>query len=347
MKVRAGCEVEDEPQPDSVFHHAVVCDLHTLLQQLDARDTPQRAMRPLHDVPRRGFETVGRSANQLAHLRNRHTPTSLVPASGRGYLTARHPCDHSETRIRVLDPLVFSSLWAAAVTPWLMYAAADANGFPLPAAAAVLGFAGTLVVYGLDRLRDLARDRVTKPARSAFVTRHAGSLRGMYSLAVPVGVIALVQLPPASWLPVGLAGGLGLFHRRLKGTPALEVAYVAFAWVTICIGLPVTAARGSLAAAVPSASVLALVLAANLVASNAAEPGVGPTRRLAAKAVALCTAGLVVCALPGAQTLWPIALFELLAVAGLAAGPTDTERYGPVVIDGALPVGAAVALWLG
>lgn len=228
-----------------------------------------------------------------------------------------------------------------------MYAAAEASGLQLPASAAVLGFAGTLVVYGLDRLRDLPRDRAPKPARSAFVAGHAGALRALYALAVPVGAIALAQLPPASWLPVGLAGGLGLFHRRLKGIPLLELAYVTVAWVTVCVGLPVAAAQGSLAAAWPPAAVLAFVLAANLVASNAAEPGADHGRPLPVAGIVLCTAGLVACALPGANALWPIALFELLAVAGLAAQPADTERYGPLVIDGALSVGGAVSLWLG
>jgi len=264
-----------------------------------------------------------------------------VPAPRRSYHEPTRRHDRQEARIRVLDPLVFSSLWAAAVAPSLMYAVAAAAGFALPAAAAVVGFAGTLVVYGVDRLRDLPRDQPTHPARSAFVARHAHVLRALYAAAALAGGLALLRLPPAGWLAVALAGGLGLSHRRLKGgAPWLERAYVALAWVAVCVGLPAGAAGVAPGTAAPAALVVLLVVAGNLVACSA-----DPSRPLPPTSVALCGGALVACGLPNAHSLWPLVIAELLAVLGVALGSADLERYRLVVVDGALAAGAAVAVW--
>ena len=48
---------------------------------------------------------------------------------------------------------------------------------------AALAAAGTLVVYNVDRLRDLEKDRLTAPARSAFVERWRGPLLALTAAA--------------------------------------------------------------------------------------------------------------------------------------------------------------------
>ena len=53
-----------------------------------------------------------------------------------------------------------------------------------PSAAALgLAAAGTLVVYNIDRLRDVDRDRLTCPARTRFVERWRSALTALTLLA--------------------------------------------------------------------------------------------------------------------------------------------------------------------
>lgn len=274
----------------------------------------------------------------------------LVPGWWRSYLAG--PCAPRglEATIRALDPLVFSSLWAALVAPLLMLAATASVGLEPSGWAVTAGFTGTLVIYGVDRLRDLGRDRSSKPARSAYITEHRAALSGLYMVAAALGAFAMLQLPAGAWLPVGAAGALGLFHRRLKGIPSLERAYVTFAWVAVCAGLPVAAAGSPLTAAGPPATVFTLAIAGNLIASQAGETLSGgnrpPPGGAQAVSVGCCLAGLLAAwALPGTHALWPIPALEALAVLGFAAQPRDLERYALVVVDGALAVGAALA-WL-
>lgn len=232
----------------------------------------------------------------------------------------------------------------------LMYAVAASAGFALPPAAAVLGFAGTLVVYGIDRLRDVERDRETTPARTAFVQRHRPRLTALCVLAVAVSAVAALRLPPATWWVCGLALIPGLLHRRIKHVPILKTGYVTFAWLAVCVGVPAAAGDITPADVLPAAVVLGFAIAGNLVASNLRdhESGAGRVSPRAALggAVALCAAGLLVALVAGAaRTIWPVALCQLVAVAGLATAPRDRERYGLVVVDGALWLGAALALW--
>jgi len=257
--------------------------------------------------------------------------------------------------MRVLDPLVFTSLWAAAVAPLLMLATATATGFALPPAAAVLGFAGTLLVYGVDRLRDSQRDHSTTPARAAFVERHRKPLLVLAAVAGATAAIAALALPPAGrtfcWMVCAAALVPGQLHRRLKHIVFAKTAYVTLAWVAVCVGLPVSAAGVALPSAAPSAVVIGLAIAANLVASNLRDRESGARqmpRTALLSALALCAAGAATALWIGGPTRWlaPIALFELLAIAGLATRPAARERYGLVAIDGALWLGAVPAALL-
>jgi len=230
-----------------------------------------------------------------------------------------------------------------------MYAAAAMLGVALPAEAAALGFAGTLVVYGVDRVRDLERDRSTTPARTAFVERHRRLLVGLSILSAAVAVLSAVNLPPGVWAMCAAAGALGFFHRRLKHVALWKTGYVTLAWVAVCVGIPVAAAAVTTAPtdALRAAGVIGLAIAGNLVASNLRDRESGAAlvsaRRAVLTSTACCTGGVLV-ALVSAPMLAPIPLLELAAVAGIAGRPSDSERYGLVVVDGALTVGALISL---
>lgn len=243
---------------------------------------------------------------------------------------------------------MFTSLWAALVAPLLMLATAAASGFALPPAAAWLGFAGTLFVYGVDRLRDSQRDRSTTPARSAFVERHARPLVALAAISAVAAGVAALGLPTTSWAVCAVALVPGLLHRRLKHIAFAKTLYVTFAWLAVCIGVPVSAAGAVPSSAAPAAAVLGLAIAANLVASNLRDGESGASRMPATAllvALALCAAGTLLALGLGGAARWlaPIPALELAAIAGLATGPGDRERYGMVVIDGALWLGAVPA----
>jgi len=254
--------------------------------------------------------------------------------------------------LRILDPLVFSSVWAAFVAATLMLAAASILGATLPAAAPLLGFAGTLVVYNVDRLRDLERDREPSPARSAFVGRHRAALIALCTGAALAAAACALVLPPAVLAPCAAALGLGLAHRRLKRSLPLKTLYVGASWLAVVVGIPLVLGPERPQAACGVALVLGAAIAANLVGSAAREtPRVDPRRRRlrAGLAVGLCLAGAVVALLEPHAALRPLAAvpaLEALALVPLAArrAPADSERHGLVFLDGALSLGALIAL---
>lgn len=81
--------------------------------------------------------------------------------------------------IALLDAVAFSSLWVAAAAGVLCAAASLAMGVPPLASVVGIAVTGTRVVYNVDRLRDLERDGLTTPHRSAFVARHDHMLVGI------------------------------------------------------------------------------------------------------------------------------------------------------------------------
>jgi 4-hydroxybenzoate polyprenyltransferase len=227
-----------------------------------------------------------------------------------------------------------------------MLSVSAALGVALPASAAALGFAGTLVVYGVDRLRDLERDRTTSPARTAFVERHRRALLGLCVIAAIAAGVAGLRLPPVVWAVCAAAGVPGLLHRRLKQLPAGKTAYVSFAWLVVCVGIPVAVSRATATAALLPASVIGLTLVGNVIASNwRDDEGMLTSSRAAITAAAAsCAGGTAIALAAGSRVLAPIPLLELAAIAGLAAGPADRERYGLIVVDGALWAGALAGL---
>jgi len=250
------------------------------------------------------------------------------------------------TATGLLDTLAFSSLLASAIGTGLSLVASRALLAPDAGRSALLAGSGAFLIYSLDRLRDADRDRHTSPARTRFVQRHRRSLMTALALAGLLFAAAWLTAPPAiQGLCAGI-GVVGLLHRRLKTHPVLKTGYVSLAWVAGCVGIPWLAADRPDEGLWLAGSLLA-VLIANLIASNLrdAETHPLPARpetilsiALAATALAMTVALLA----PGTAVVagW-IALLECLALAGFRA----EERYGLIVVDGALLAGSLLA-WL-
>jgi hypothetical protein len=236
---------------------------------------------------------------------------------------------------------------AAAV---LAAAASRAMGLPIRPDVLGLAFAGTLVVYGVDRLRDLPRDRLTSPDRAAFVARHHRLLSVVTAAAGVVAVACGLRIGLRAVGVAALVMAVGLLHRRLKRLAFAKALYISAAWVAVVVGVPLAASPGSLPRSpLATAACLGLAILANAIASNvrddeAGAAQVGPERALrAARGVAVLglLAGLL--AEPGARGLIAVPTATLAALIGFR----PTERYGLVAVDGALIAGGLAALLLG
>jgi 4-hydroxybenzoate polyprenyltransferase len=247
---------------------------------------------------------------------------------------------------RVLDALVFSSVWVAAAATALAAAASLSFGAGPRPALLVFVFSGTLAVYSLDRLRDVARDRITAPARSAWVERHQGAITGAAATAGLAAGVCTLMLGPVALATAAVAGGLGAFHRRLKHVPFAKALYVAAAWVAVTVALPAALARPrpQVAALGWAAATLGLALLANAIASSArdAEAGaavIGPESALrVALGCSLAGAAFGLLAPAPQRALAPVAIATAAALVAFRPG----ERYGLLILDGALTLGA---LW--
>jgi hypothetical protein len=243
-----------------------------------------------------------------------------------------------------LDALVFSNLWMAAAAGALVAATSRAMGTAIRPEAVGLAFAGVLVVYNVDRLRDLDRDREGSPDRSAFIAEHEGRLIALSSVAAAASLYfgARAGWPAAvTLLPVL---GMGLFHRRLKRFENVKIGYIAASWTCVGFGLPALLAANARnlhwGAAIAAATILANVIAFNV---RAAGEGVERVRRRNALQVARACAAIGVAlgalAPSPANALVAIPLATLLALVGYR----PTERFSPLFLDGALLVGSLIA----
>jgi hypothetical protein len=245
----------------------------------------------------------------------------------------------------LLDGLVASSVWVALAAAALLAASSRAMDLAPDPVLIALAFFGTLVVYTVDRIRDLGRDRVTAPRRSAFVELHGPSLAGV---AVGSAALAVVLAAVAGTHAVGVAAvvlALGLAHRRLKRRIWAKPLYLTLSWTAVTVGLPWTSDPGARHVALV-AMVLTLTILANVILSNlkdgegaAARMGQLRARTLAASALAAAL-GLALAAHPPVCSLVWLPITMGLAVAAFRPG----ERYGGLVVDGALLVGALLAL---
>ncbi|MFP8882222.1 MAG: hypothetical protein VCE43_23485 [Myxococcota bacterium] len=246
-----------------------------------------------------------------------------------------------------IDAVVFSSLWLAAAAGALVAAASGAMGIDTDPLAVGLAISGTLVVYNVDRLRDIDRDRRTSPARSDFVSRHRARLNGLTATAAVTAAIFAISAGTQAALTLAPVLLIGLFHRRLKKFAAAKAAYVTAAWLCVVVGLPLVlgqhAAHVGWVAAILGPSIGANAIAANLRDFEAGVEHWGEVVALRA-ARALAGAGVVLCALaPGpVGSMLAVPLFTLIALALFQR----TERFGLFVVDGALLMGGLVAVAL-
>lgn len=244
-----------------------------------------------------------------------------------------------------LDALAFSSLLAACVGFSLCLAIGRALESPGRVRGALLVGLGTFIIYNLDRLRDTARDRSTSPDRTAFIEQHRGTLTFALAVAAIVFGGLLFSVSRAVAALVVAVGLIGLFHRRLKTGAARKALYVSGAWLLACLGIPWLEA-GRPDSALWAGAMIFPPLLANLAASNVRDGEHETFRTRPDRLVAICGAMTllsVVAALLAPTSLRPlvwIPIAEWVALLGFRPG----ERYGHLVIDGALLVGSLAAL---
>lgn len=245
---------------------------------------------------------------------------------------------------------MFSSAWVAAAAGALALSAASALGAEPGSAAALrvaaLACAGTLVVYNVDRLRDLDRDRSTTPLRSAFVAAHRRGLMALAGCAAVAAVVLGARVGPSAVVLCAAVLVPGLLHRRWKRVPGFKLAYVTGAWLAVVVGLPALALPGAHGAPAV-AGVLGPALLANAIASNVrdAENLGGPRWERRALGVALAVAGGGAAVALAAAATRPLAAVPVAVFASIAAFRPG-ERYGLWVVDGALLAGSLVSLAL-
>jgi hypothetical protein len=247
----------------------------------------------------------------------------------------------------LLDALVFSNLWMAAAAGALVAAASRAMETAIRPEAVGLAFAGTLVVYNVDRLRDLHRDQHASRDRSAFIAEHEHRLSALTGVAAAASLYLGAR---AGWLAALMllpVLGVGLSHRRLKRFENAKIVYIAASWTCVGVGLPAVLAP-HVQGVQWIASILAATMLANVIAFNVRDEGarIERVRRRHALQIARICAGVGVAigafAPSPSNALVAIPLATLLALVGYR----PTERFSPLFVDGALLVGSLIAVAL-
>jgi hypothetical protein len=243
------------------------------------------------------------------------------------------------------DWLSFSSLWVGLAAGLLCWASTLALGLSPIAAAVGMASAGTIVVYNLDRLLDLDRDRPRAPLRSRFIAEHRAGLIGITVFAGAASLGCALSLGPKPIALLLSVFALGLIHRRLKHRLALKVCYLAAAWLAVVVGLPVVLrpeATGILwVSLVVGSGLVSNAIASNLPwrdeRANGREPGAGLWWARGAATTGLLLASV---APTGVRALAGVPLAVLVTLLGFRSD----ERYGLFVVDGALVAGAGLAV---
>ncbi len=248
------------------------------------------------------------------------------------------------------EGVAYSSALAALVGGAMTWAVGQAFASPRLAHDAALVACGAFLIYNVDRLRDLARDYPGSPKRTAFVLRHRPWLVGATGI-VGLMLLALLAAAPARNLALCLAvGSIGLLHRRLKQDLRFKIAYVAGAWTAACVGLPWLARRGaedeSGGAFAWSILFVGAALAANLIASNLREAKRSAaswspkTGIVVARAMAIASAAAAGMAPEAVAPLGWIPAAEAVSLCFFR----PSERFGHLAVDGALLLGALIAI---
>ncbi len=221
-------------------------------------------------------------------------------------------------------------------------------GIPPAAPLLALAAAGATIVYVVDLLRDLPRDRLTSPLRSAFVERRRSALRLLLFPALGVCAGAAFFAGVRVSLAALLVAGLGLFHRRLKRFDWAKPLYLGAAWTAVTVGLPALydpAARGVVAPAlVIGCSVSANVLLSSLRDGEGLAARLGPKNTLRAAGALLVPAGFAPVLLPAALPLL-LCIPAAMAVAVIAFRPGERGATLGIGPDGALVAGGALT-WI-
>jgi 4-hydroxybenzoate polyprenyltransferase len=249
--------------------------------------------------------------------------------------------------VRLLDFLGFGNLVVAGAAAALTAAASLAMGLRPDPRVAILAGGGTLAIYGLDRLRDVARDRLTAPQRAAFVERHRRAIAAMSALGGVAAAVAGALAGPRCLAVAAAVAALGLAHRRLKRFRIAKPAYLIVSWTAVAVALPLAEGpAGHHIARVTGVVLFALwsnVILSNLKDREAAVAIVGP--RLARRAAVLWSAVGT-----GLELASPVPIPHLaplpLAMGIAALGFRRSERYAVWGVDGALLLGALIALGL-
>lgn len=247
----------------------------------------------------------------------------------------------------VLSTLAFSSLWLAAAASALAAAAARCLSAPVDLRAVGLAAAGTLVVYNVDRLRDVERDRATSPRRTAFVERQRGRLVALTGASAAVAGLLVLACGAQVALLLAPVAAAGLLHRRLKRLTWAKAGYVAGAWLVVVVGVPALLAPAPRHTGWVLGAFAAGILA-NAIVSNVRDREAGAARIGAARALAAARGLALVGTLLGAAAPWPAraaAVVPLATLLALLPFRAD-ERYGQIAVDGALLLGALAALAL-
>jgi hypothetical protein len=246
-----------------------------------------------------------------------------------------------------VDALGFGNGVVAAAAALLTAAASRALGLAPDPRVLALAAAGTLTVYGLDRLRDVARDGEKSPLRTAWVERHRRALVWVTALAAGVALGAGALCGPRAMAVAAGVGALGLAHRRLKRLTFGKPAYLILSWTAVAVALPLARAGGGShvgwVTAVVLFSLWSNVILSNLKDREAAVAYFGP--RIARRAAVLWSA--VGCAVALAAPVPAARLLPLpLAMLAAAIGFRRSERYAVWAVDGGLAAGAALSLAL-
>ena len=245
------------------------------------------------------------------------------------------------------DGFAYSSGLAASVGGALTLVASRVFDAPDETRWVSLVATGTFIIYNLDRLRDLERDRGTSPHRTAFVSRNQNWLYASVVVAASVFTALLWTTPPRTILLCLAVGLVGLFHRRLKKRPALKTFYVSVSWVGACVGLPWLASQQDRVGPWV-VGVLLASLAANLIASNLRDDEVlevmrvnDDRRRVLWAARSLILSAIAIALLGPGESLALVWIPICEGVALIRFRPT--ERYGHLAVDGGLLIGAIAA----
>jgi hypothetical protein len=149
----------------------------------------------------------------------------------------------------------------------------------------------------------------------------------------------------AAWFLLLPALALGLLHRRIKHIPFGKSVYITVCWLAVVVGLPVAIDAGvrdvGWVLAITASAVFANAVASNLrdIDVATAHFGSGPALG-AARSCAMIGSALALVAPAAVRPLVAVPLATLLVLISFRRG----ERYGLVAVDGALLVGAMVAI---